>query len=84
MDDCIIAAEIAADVRDAMRRGLVYDRRPRGFYVTGRDRHGNGAGQMRPGQRFVQHPDGGKGWVVSIATRRAGDVEVVTTLRRLG
>lgn len=83
-DDRELAATIAADVRDAMGRGLVYDRRPRGFYVTGRDYHGNGGGRMRPGQRFVQHPGGQKGWVVSLASRLAGDIDVITTLRRLG
>jgi hypothetical protein len=81
-DDATVAASIAADVRDAMSRGLVYDERPRGFYVIERHRHGGG-GLMPLGQRFVMHPSQDKGWVISFAARVAGDVEVVTTLRRI-
>lgn len=81
-DDETVAAEIAADVRKAIDRGQWYDRRPRGFYVTSRSRHGGG-GLMPLGQRFVMHPAGDRGWVVSLATARSGDVAVITTLRKI-
>lgn len=81
-DDATVAAEIASDVRESMNLGLVFDRRPKGFYVTERSRHGGG-GLMPLGQRFVLHKGGGKGWVITLAARVAGDVEVITTLRRI-
>lgn len=82
-DDVAVGRAIAAEVRDAMTGGRVFDKRPRGFFVTGATKHGTGGGRMRVGQRFVQHPAGEKGWVVSLASRIVGDVDVVTTLRRL-
>lgn len=81
--DVAAARAIAAEVRHAMVTGRVYDKRPRGFFVTGATKHGTGGGRMKAGQRFVMHPAGEKGWVVSLAPT-AGDIDVVTTLRRLG
>lgn len=77
-----VSAEIAAEVRDCIERGLVYDVRPRGFYVTERSRHGGG-GKMQLGQRFVLARSGEKGWVVTLISRTTGDITVVTTLRRI-
>lgn len=81
-DEAHVARTIAAEVREAVGRGNVFDKRPRGFYVTERSRHGGG-GLMPLGQRFVLHKAGDRGWIVSLATRVAGDVDVITTLRRI-
>ncbi len=67
-------ASIEARLREAVRRGQVFDEKPKGFRVAGER-------MIAPWQRFVRDLTGDWGWIVALD--QLPDVVVVTSVVRL-
>lgn len=70
-----IAEQIEAEVRAGLEAGRVFDHKPKQFRLYKETRSG-----MRDGNRFVEHEDGSRGYVVS---EEEDAVVVLSTLNRV-